>query len=408
MNSITADISFLIMLMGSCLVAVIFIRSLFLKISIPSIVGYIILGLSIRLIDNSYAILTEDAWEIFEFLAKIGIFTLLFRIGLESDLGRLLKQIRYASWIWICGVLVSAALGFGVSYYLFQLDVIQSLFICIALTTTSVGIPVSVWKEANALKSRWGELLLDVAELDDISGVILMALLFTVVPIIKDGSSRALLPALSQNIALIMLKLIIFGGICWFFSRYLEERITSFFKSIGSSPDPMLVVTGVGIIIAATAGLLGFSIAIGAFFAGIVFSRDPNAVKLDASFETLYDFFCPFFFIAIGLKIEPATFGIALGIGVVLLIVAILGKLIGHGIPTYFADGKIGFLLIGVSMVPRAEITMVIMQRGQNLGDWAVSSEIFTAMVLVSAMTCILSPIVIRKFLKKWPQNGGN
>ncbi|MBD3288795.1 cation:proton antiporter [candidate division KSB1 bacterium] len=405
MNNGPSDISLLIMLMGGCLVAVIFIRSLSSKISLPSIVGYLVLGVLIRVSDNYLPLLTEEAWQIFEFLAQIGIFTLLFRIGLESDLAGLIKQIRSASWIWFCGVALSSVLGFVGAYYLLQLELIQSLFIAIAMTATSVGIPVSVWNEANALKSRRGELLLDVAEMDDISGVVFMALLFSIVPVLRTQSGASLIPILSKNIVLISLKLITFGALCWFFSRYIEENITSFFKDIDSSPDPMLVVTGIGIIIAAGAGMLGFSIAIGAFFAGIVFSRDPNAVKLDASFETLYDFFSPFFFIVIGLKIEPGSFGGALGTGVILLIIAILGKMIGHGVPAYFADNKIGFLLIGFSMIPRAEITMVILERGKALGDWAVSSKIFTAMVLVSTATCILSPIIIRKLLNRWHQN---
>ena len=155
------------------------------------------------------------------------------------------------------------------------------------------------------------------------------------------------------------------------------------------------------------AGLLGFSVAIGAFFAGLVFSRDPKSVKIDTSFETLFEFFSPFFFIGIGLNIAPNSVTASIGIGVILLMAAVVGKLIGHGAPAAITGGWISFALIGFSMVPRAEIAMIILQHGQELGQWAVPPEVFTAMVFVTALTCIFSPLIIRSFLEKWPQNEG-
>ena len=116
----------------------------------------------------------------------------------------------------------------------------------------------------------------------------------------------------------------------------------------------MLEVVGVGFIIAAVAGLLGFSAAIGAFFAGLLFSRDSEAVKMDASFGALYELFTPFFFIGIGLNIEPRALNTGLIMGSVLLIAAVLGKLIGAGIPAYFATDLTGATLIGFSIILRA------------------------------------------------------
>jgi hypothetical protein len=101
----------------------------------------------------------------------------------------------------------------------------------------------------------------------------------------------------------------------------------------------MIMITGIGFIIAATAGLLGFSIAIGAFFAGLIYSRDPQAIKMQTSFTPLYDFFTPFFFIGIGLDIDPNTLPNAFGPASVLLLVAIVGKLIGTWLPAVPAVG---------------------------------------------------------------------
>ena len=146
---------------------------------------------------------------------------------------------------------------------------------------------------------------------------------------------------------------------------------------------------------------MGFSVAVGAFFAGLVFCRDPDAVNFDASFGTLYEFFVPFFFIHIGLQLEITSLATSLNLVLVLLIVAVLGKIIGTGLPAVLTTGKASALLLSISMIPRAEIAMVIMERGRQLGNWAVSPQIFTSMILVSAITCIASPLLLRPLLQK-------
>jgi Kef-type K+ transport system membrane component KefB len=205
-------------------------------------------------------------------------------------------------------------------------------------------------------------------------------------------------------IVVFLLEFIVFTFLCFLFSRYAEGRLTSFFRRRDSSFDFLLLFIGIGFIIAAVAGLLGYSVAIGAFFAGLVFSRDPGAIRVQASFASLYEFFTPFFFIGIGLHVDPAALSAVTGVGVILLIAAILGKVMGSVAPALFSLGWTSSLLIGVSMVPRAEIAMVIMERGRSLGDWAVSSQGYAAMVVVTIGTCIFSSLLLRPMLFRWPQ----
>ena len=81
--------------------------------------------------------------------------------------------------------------------------------------------------------------------------------------------------------------------------------------------------------------------------------------------------------------------------------VAVLGKVIGTGLPAIFTTDRRSALLLSISMIPRAEIAMVILERGRQLGDWAVSPLIFTSMIMVSAITCIVSPLILRPLLQK-------
>lgn len=370
---------------------------------LPALVGYLSLGFLLGTGDQQWNFLTPTGHDILTFLATIGLAVLLFRVGLESNLAGLLKQLPKASLIWIGDILGSILVGYAVSIYILGLPWITALIIGVALSATSVGLSISAWQDQQALNSVEGEFLIDVAELDDISAVLLMALLFALLPEIQQPGSRELSSLAFRSGLIFLGKLLAFGAICVLFSRYFEKSLTHFFTSRESPPDPMLAVMAVALVFAALAGLLGFSVAIGAFLVGLVFSRDPEAVKLEASFQPLYELFSPFFFIGIGLHVDLAVLGQAWGPGLILLGAAIFGKLVADGLPVVFLQGGPAGLLIGFSMVPRAEIALVIMTRGRELGDWAVPSHIYSAMVIACAATCLLAPLVVRRLLLRWP-----
>ncbi|MDJ0704985.1 MAG: cation:proton antiporter [Leptolyngbyaceae cyanobacterium MO_188.B28] len=394
----------LTLLVGATIVLAILTKAGLERIGAPALVGYLVMGFLMRLWNYQGIFTSTAVLEVYSFLAELGIISLLFRVGLESNLAGLLRQLPRAGLILVGNLLFSGILGFLAAYHLLQLALIPSLFIAVALTATSVGISVGLWQEEDALNSPNGELLLDIAEMDDIAAIALMSLLFAIVPFLNGDVEGDFLPALAQTIGPFLLKVFTFGAFCLVFSRYLERPLTRFFESIEPPPDPMLMVAGTGFIIASLAGLLGFSVAVGAFFAGLVFSRDPDAVTFDASFGTLAEFFIPFFFIHIGMTLDPSVLPVSLGLGSVLIVAAVLGKLIGAGVPALLTVGQSSATLLSLSMVPRAEIAMVIMQRGRYLGDWAVSSQVFAAMAMVSVATSLFPPLLLRPLLRQWPQ----
>jgi Kef-type K+ transport system membrane component KefB len=400
----TDQIPFIILLIGVMIIMAILLKTTLRRFGIPPLIGFIALGLMLRLLDIRLGYLSHEVKEAFRVFANVGIIALLFRVGLESKLAGLLRQLRKASIIWIGDVLVSGSLGFVVSHFIISLNLIPSLIIATAMTATSVGVSIAIWKDMQATNSKNGELLIDVAEMDDVSGVILMALLFSVIPVLKGGLDTKVIPVLGSVAGIFLLKLLGFGMFCILFALYAERRILKFFGKMKHMPDPMLFVAGTGFIIASIAGLIGFSAAIGAFFAGLIFSRDPRSAKIDESFGAIYGLFVPFFFIGIGLNIDPKTFDTALKLSGILVFVAMAGKLLGAGCLTFVTAGWVSSVLIGLSMIPRAEIAMVIMQKGLRLGEWAVPHQVFSAMVLVSVLTCFISPIVLQGLLRRWPQ----
>ena len=210
------NLSLMILLMGGAVVLAIVFRAGFDRLNLPSLVGYILLGFLIRLADSRWGFMSGGPDRVFNFLAKAGLIALLFRIGLESNIHGLLGQLKRASLIWAGNVLISGGLGYIFARAILGFELIPSLFAAIALTATSVGISVGVWREAGALNSPTGELLLDVAELDDISSIGLMAVLFAVVPVLRGGGGGLAGPLFSAGGA-VAGKLVIFGFGCVLF-----------------------------------------------------------------------------------------------------------------------------------------------------------------------------------------------
>ena len=392
----------LAMVVGALIVLAIALQGWLRRVGIPSLVGFIALGLILHVLDDRWELVAGDRQAVLDILAAIGLFALLFRVGLESNLHALVEKLPRAVPIWLGNMALSGVPAFIVSRYILDIGLIASMFVATALTATSVAVSVGVWQEADALASEDGETLLDVAELDDISGVALLALILAIAPVLHAGDGASLVPTLSQVGLALIVKMLLFGAVCLLLARFGERPIRWFTRRY-PQPDPILVVTGIGIVVAMLAGQLGFSLAIGALFAGLVFSRDPDAVKLDTAFGPLHDFFVPFFFIGVGLKMEIAAAGPVVLVAAVLFVVAVAGKVIGAGAPALLTTGWMGAGLIGVSMVPCAEIAMVVMQEGRRLGDWAVPAEVYTAMVLVAAATCIAAPPVIGAMLRRAP-----
>lgn len=396
------DFVLLILLLGGILVITNLMQGGLKRAMMPSLAGFIVLGIIISMIDSKAGFLTGEFRDFFDFLAEVGVIFLLFRVGLESNLSGLRRQLKQASIIWLVNIVFSGVLGYVIAYLAFGLTLIQSLFIAIALTATSVAISVGVWHEARAINSPTGQLLVDIAEMDDISGIFFMTILFSIAPVLKESAQGSLLPTISASVGLSLAKFIGYGAACMAFSRFAEPHFTGFFKRLLPIPGQTVALAGFAVIIAALAGLIGFSVAIGAFFAGLIFSRDPQAVRLETPFIVLYDFIAPFFFINIGLLIDPSTLNTAAPMVLILLGIAIIGKVVGTSGPALLTSNWTTALLLGVSMVPRAEIAMVIMHRGLDLGEWAVPKEVFSSMVLMSLITAVIVPILLLKMLKRW------
>ncbi|MFO7717637.1 MAG: cation:proton antiporter [Desulfohalobium sp.] len=399
------ELSHLVLLTGGAVVLTMLIKGGMERTVVPPLVGFLVLGAALRWGETQWPGMFEGGAGAIAFLSKLGLVTLLFRVGLKSDITVLAGQLKNASLAWVSNVVLAGLAGYFTTSLLLGQGVIPSLIVAVAFTATSVGVSVKVWEDQNALKSNNGGLLVDLAELDDVTAILLMGLLFAVVPYLQTETvPGSLWTVLGWHTLGFLVKLVLFAGGCFVFALFLERPMTRFLQRVEHTPDSTLTIVGIGFIIAALAGQLGFSLAIGAFFAGLTFSRDPQCLNLNASFTPLFDFFSPFFFVGIGFEFEWAALGPSLSMGLFLALIAVVAKLIANGLPVAWMAGWPSGALIGASMMPRAEIALVVMQKGLHLGKNSVSAQLFGAMIVASAVSCILAPILVRGLLRRWPQ----
>lgn len=389
----------LLLIVGAALTLAMLAKALLERLRIPPMVGYVSLGILFRALTDYGRFLGPDGATTLEFIADIGLVCLLFRVGLESDLRGLLRQLPYAVPVWLGNVVASSVLGFLAVRYVLHGDLLTALFVGTALSATSVGVSIAVWQDVGAVRSPAGELLLDVAELDDLSAIFFMSVLLTLAsgPLLSTDHLEAVIPW--QVVGWLVVKAALLSMFCLLFAYRLERKVSEFFLRFERPPDPALGILGIAIAIAAAAAALGFSVAVGAFFAGLVFSRDPQVLKSDSTIEPLYEAFIPFFFVGLGFYMSLPHLGSGLGPGLLLLVVAVTGKLIGVAVSGLPILGRQATEALAVSMVPRAEIAMVVVLSGFKLG--AVPAPIYNAMVLVSAATCLITPIVLRPIIRR-------
>lgn len=400
---LTHETHHLILVVGILMALSLWVKAVFKPIRLAPLTAFIFVGIALRGIFDHTNLFPESFQDTLYLLGKVGIVIILFNAGLECNVNRLISQFSKASYLAISNVVFCAVLTFLVTYYLLSLPLVACLFVSVAMTATSIGVTVAIWSDLGRERSEEGNLLMSLVAIDDIIGVLLMALLFEVAPLLHQENTGVIWNSLGETLILFSFKVAIFVLMCSIFSIYIEPRLMNWISSYEVKPDRIITILSNGFIIASIAGFFGFSLALGAFFAGIAMSHDKKAVRMETSFKTFEGFFGPFFFINIGFLISISIFSSEfVVISAVLVAVAFTGKYLGTFIPAMTSKMNIFTAsLLGFSMIPRADVALVIMERGNRLGDWAVSEEVYSSMVVVSLVSCIVPPLIIYPLLER-------
>ncbi|MDH3353682.1 MAG: cation:proton antiporter [Chromatiales bacterium] len=347
----------------------------------PSLFGWIEIGETIRL------------------MAGIGIILLLFEVGLETNIKGLIHSSKKSVIIAICGFVFPFLFGFIIAHNFFSMPLLTALFIGGTVTATSIGITVRVLTDLRLEQSRIGQIVLGAAVIDDVLGVMLLALLYE----FSIGGGVNII-----NVGKVFLFISAFFVLAPIVARLISILINRFDEI---SEIPGLIPTSIISLVLFFAWLahtLGAPELLGGFAAGLALSRrffipfgialqsDINfSDRIEKQMKPIIQLFTPIFFVVVGLSLSlrdidwgSATIWI---FTLSLFTVAFIGKMIGS---LFIHENRFSRYMIGMSMVPRGEVGLIFAELGRE-GD-IFSNEIYASLVLVIALTTILPPLIMK------------
>jgi Kef-type K+ transport system membrane component KefB len=335
-------------------------------------------------------VIFEENGEIISILSELGVFILLFEIGLESNLSELLKVGTQAVLVAIVGVAVPFAAGTLGLVYFFHAPVIPAVFAGAALTATSIGITSRVLAELGQLTSKEGQIILGAAVVDDVLGIIVLAVVASLATTGEvDVKEVAIIIASAVGF---LLGVLFAGGLI----NQAFLSMAGFFKTRGGIIVPALVLA---FILGYIGTVLKLEAILGAFAAGLVLDDTDKREDLEKLTKPIADILVPIFFVVVGARtdlgvLNPAVPANRTGliIAAFLIVVAILGK-VATGLAVFGQPG-INRLAIGVGMIPRGEVGLVFAAVGTASGTLSQSLDV--AIILMVIVTTFLAPPLLR------------
>lgn len=381
------------------LFAILIAARLFAEIAVhlgaPSVIGELTAGIVLG--PSLLGWLKPD--EILKLLAEIGIILLLFEVGLKTDGKRLLRSSAKSIVVALSGFIFPMLLGFIAAYHFFEQSLLVSLFIGGTITATSIGITVRVIRDIKCEQAREGQIVLGAAVLDDVFGVILLAILYEF--------------SVSGGVSLINVgKVLLFIGAFFAFAPIAAKFMSVYIKRLDRiSEIPGLIPTTIVALVLLfswLSHLIGAPELLGGFAAGLALSRrffipfgltistDKRfAMRIEQQMKPIIQLFTPIFFVYIGLSLSlrEIDWGSAFiwGFSMTVFVLAVIGKMIG---PFFLKESLISKWAIGMAMVPRGEIGLIFVELGRISG--ILNNEIHAGMVIVIVLTTLLSPFVMK------------
>lgn len=355
------------------------------KLNQPAVLGQIIFGI---LIGPSLFNLVEPT-ETFIHLADLGVVILMFIAGLETDIDEMIKAGKASLSIAMGGVVVPIILGIGASM-LFGNSIEEGFFIGVILAATSVSITVETLREIDKLKTKQGITILGAAVIDDVIGIILLALV-----------SGLISPGEGQSFILVLAKLVGFFVIAMVLGFLVVKLANKFFSFKNTSNRLTIVALIFCLGFAFVSEEMGVAAITGAYIAGIILSSTPFKQKVSYGMQEIsYLLLTPIFFVVTGMKVDISHMLNDLTFGIVLMLAAVLGKLIGCGaVANLLKFSKRESLQIGVGMIPRGEVALIVTDIGLKLG--VVPKGLFAAIIFMIVVTTIITPPLLKKSFEK-------
>jgi Kef-type K+ transport system membrane component KefB len=321
-------------------------------------------------------------------LGELGLFVLLFQLGLHTDMRSLRRVGSSAMMVAVAGVVLPFGAGF-LAVRALGIAVIPAVIAGASLTATSMAISARVLGDKGVLHTREGQVVLDAALADDVIGLIVLSVVVALVGG-ESVSAMGIARTSAISVGFIVIALAV-GG-------YAIPPLFRVLDGIRAKGSLGMFGISFGLLLAAIAVASGTAMIIGAFVGGMILHPTPQRQEIERTTAQIGHLFVPIFFAVVGASIELSALASPsiLAIGAALIAVGILGKVIAGFAPWNFQGNK---LLVGVAMVPRGEVGLIFAQMGLSTG--AITPELFGAILLMVVVTTFVAPPLLGAVIRR-------
>lgn len=341
----------------------------------PQILAYILVGILLtpifQIVTNSSLITT---------MSTIGVAFLLFIVGLEMDI----KSLKTVALVTTLGGTIQIALLFTTGYLLALLLGFfgtEALYIGLMVSFSSTMIVMKLLSDKRELNTLHGRMVIGILLLEDLVAIFALSILTSL-----DGFTITFF-------IFALLKFLALFAIAYLCSRYIFPQIFSF----AAKTQELLLITSLAVCFAFSLAFysLGFSIAIGAFVAGITLGNLQYNIEIIGKIKNLKDFFSMLFFVSLGMGLSLVVIKKMWLLLIVLLILLILIKpLIIMLIASLFKYTKKPAFLTAISLTQMGEFSLIIAAQGLALGH--ISQDLFSSVVIIMVTSIIITSYFIK------------
>ncbi len=354
----------------------------------PAVVGELVVGV---VLGNLPLLgVTGLAWvaddPTIDIMSRIGVLLLLFEVGLESTIRQMLRVGAVSLLVAFAGVIAPFGLGWMVSAWLLPgSSAFAHAFVGATLSATSVGITARVLRDLDASGSREARIILGAAVIDDVLGLIILAVISGLIGAANGGE-----PMHGGAIAWLIAKatLFLFGAMG--LGVVLAPSIFGIGKRLRGSGVLLSLGLSVCFFFAWVASRLGLAPIVGAFAAGVMIDED----ELEELVKPVSTLLVPLFFVLMGMRTNLLAFTdpSVIGLAIALTVAAIAGKLSCGGVVW---ERGISRASIGIGMIPRGEVGLIFANIGLSLsvaGHAVIDQRLYAAIVMMVITTTLVTP----------------
>ena len=368
------------------------------KLKQPMVLGYIIAGMIIGPYTPPFSLISNI--ETVNVLAELGIIMLLFVVGTEFPIAKLRSVGKISIIVALAESLGTLSIIFFVCQSL-RFPFFDSIFLALAMSIASTVVTVKILEDLNIIRDNSSTLILGILIIEDVIAVSALAILQSVAAGAAAGggitdATRGEFSVLKVSISLAISGAFI-GSILILGSKFVPKIILD---RIGKTNDYellLIVILGLAFGLAFAAKILGLSVVIGAFLAGVLVAESKSAAVAKVVTIPLRDVFSALFFISIGALMDISRIPFFIVPAIVLILTSFVSKLI-IVIGTLTIKSKIDVttaLRTGLAVsASKGEMSLIIGKGGQDVG--AITLTVLPILGVVTIVTTFMAPYIIK------------